>query len=60
MGDFKLHDHVRIVAENEWKGLIGIVRDISHGFVHILCVTRPANVYLVGEINLHDIELLEA
>ena len=60
MREFKLHDHVRIIADNDWHGLIGIVRDISHGFMHIVCVRRPATVYLVGDVNIDDIEPLEA
>lgn len=60
MGEFKLHDYVRIIAENEWNGLVGIVRDISNGFLHIACVKRPSDIYLVGDFNLSDIELLES
>ena len=56
MGDFSVHDHVRIVADNEWHGLVGIVRDISNGFMHIFCVRRPSDVYFVGEHNINDIE----
>ena len=57
MGDFSIHDHVRIVADNEWNGLVGIVRDISNGFMHIFCVKRPSDVYFVNEANLEDIEM---
>ena len=58
MGDFSVHDHVRIVADNDWHGLVGIVRDISDGFMQILCIKRPSDVYLVTETNIRDIEPL--
>ena len=57
MGNFSIHDQVRIVADNEWHGLVGIVRDISDGFMQIFCIKRPADVYLVHEANIEDIEL---
>jgi len=59
MGSFNVHDHVKIVADNEWTGLVGIVRDISNGFLHIVCVKRPTDMYLVDERNIDDIELFE-
>ena len=60
MGNFSVHDHVRIVADNEWNGLVGIVRDISDGFMQIFCIKRPSHVYLVNEHNIHDIELFSS
>ena len=57
MGNYCVHDHVRIIADNEWFGLIGIVRDISDGFMQISCIRRPSDVYIVNETNIEDIEL---
>ena len=58
MGDYSVHDHVRIVADNDWYGLIGIVREISNSLMQISCIRRPSQVYLVNEANIEDIELL--
>ncbi|MCL1828023.1 MAG: hypothetical protein FWG32_00855 [Oscillospiraceae bacterium] len=60
MGGFSVHDHVRIVADNDWKGMIGIVRDISYDIMQISCINRPAYLYLVNESNIGDIELIGA
>ena len=58
MGNFNINDHVLIVADNDWHGMIGIVRDISHNNMQIFCIKKPAHVYFVNENNIDDIELL--
>ena len=58
MGNFNVNDRVLIVADNDWNGMIGIVRDISQNIMQIFCIKRPAHVYFVDESNISDIELL--
>ena len=58
MGNYHVNDQVLIVADNEWHGMIGIIRDISYNVMQVFCIKKPAHVYLVDENNLTDIELL--
>ena len=60
MGNFNINDHVIIVADNDWHGMIGIVRDVSNNVLQIFCIKRPTHVYFVDETNIGDIELLGA
>jgi len=57
MGNYSVLDYVMIVANNEWHGLIGIITEIQHGYIHVKCVKRAAEHYIVGKDNIDDIQL---
>jgi hypothetical protein len=57
MGKFSVYDYVTIVAKNEWHGYVGIITEIRNGYIHIRCIQRAAELYLVGQDNINDIEL---
>ena len=54
--EYKAYDYVKIVAENDWNGLIGTVVQSEQGYLQIFCVQKAANIYLVNENNIGDIE----
>ena len=53
---YKVHDYVRIVADNDWNGLVGIVREVDRGVLHVVCVQKPGSIYFVTRENIGDIE----
>lgn len=56
---YKIGDYVRIIADNEWNGLTGIIREKFEETLYIFCVTKPLYLYSVNRDNMSDIELVE-
>lgn len=53
--DVEWGDHVKIVADGDWKDLTGIVHKRSKDLLAIFCVTKPIYLYYVGSWNKNDI-----
>lgn len=57
LGNYKLHDYVRIVADNDYNGLIGIIDEINEEVIVVFCTLKPVNRYVITQDNLNHIEL---